>query len=164
MRLRAGTLPRPTPRREAGISLLEVLAALVILSLGASVTFTWLGQSVNAMGRLKNEEASLLAQNEAMEYLRSINPAATPAGEMEMSGYRLAWTSTPVGPMTRTTTPLGTPSRYEVSLHELDVKLDKVEAKDLQPWVHFQMQLAGYKQVAGSSMSIFGASGTGTAP
>lgn len=78
-----------TLTKQTGISLLEVLAALVILSIGASVAFTWFGQSVTAMGRLKNEEASLLARNEAMEYLRAINPIEQPTGEVEMPGYRL---------------------------------------------------------------------------
>jgi len=157
-----GRVPQTASRhRELGISLLEVLAALVILSLGASVAFTWFGQNVAAMNRLKDEEAGLLAQNEAMEYLRSVNPVATPAGDLEMSGYRLSWNSTLIGPVTRAINPMGTPSRYEVSLHKLDVELKKPGA-DNPRWIHFQMQLAGYKQVAGSSMSIFGTPGTET--
>ncbi len=55
-----------------GISLIEVLAALVILSLGASVAFSWFGQSVTAMGKLKAEEVRLLAENEAVDALRAI--------------------------------------------------------------------------------------------
>lgn len=149
--------------RQTGISLLEVLAALVILSIGASVAFTWFGQSAGAMSRLKEEEASLLARNEAMEYLRAINPVAQPSGEIEMSGYRLAWTSRPIRDVVRTLTPLGTPSRYEVSLHELDVRLLREPGN--APWAEFQLQLAGYKQVAGSSTGgMFGAPGAGATP
>lgn len=148
--------------RQAGISLLEVLAALVILSLGASVAFTWFGQSATVMGRLKDEEASLLARTEAMEYLRAINPVAQPTGEVGMPGYRLAWTSQPIREVVRTLTTLGTPSRYEVSLYELDVELR--HPADNSPWTRFQLQLAGYHLVSGSSNSIFGTPGTGTVP
>lgn len=158
---RATAFPRKMAR-QAGISLLEVLAALVILSLGASVAFTWFGQSVAAMGRLKDEEASLLARNEAMEYLRAINPVAQPTGEVDMPGYRLTWTSHPIRDVVRTLTTLGTPSRYEVSLHELDVQLS--HPADNASWTRFQLQLAGYRLVAGSSNSIFGTPGTGTPP
>lgn len=148
--------------RQAGISLLEVLAALVILSLGASVAFTWFGQSVAAMGRLKDEEASLLARNEAMAYLRAVNPVAQPAGEVDTPGYRLVWTSHPIGEVVRTLTTLGTPSRYEVSLHELDVQLS--HPADNASWTRFHLQLAGYRLVASSSSSVFGTPGTGTPP
>lgn len=141
--------------RQAGISLLEILAALVILSIGASVAFTWFGQSATAMARLKDEEARLLAHNEAMEYLRAINPAAQPTGEVDMPGYRLNWTSRPIRDVVRTLTTLGTPSRYEVSLHELEVQLIYPTNNSL--WTQFQLQLAGYRLVAPSSASsIFG--------
>ena len=149
--------------KQRGISLLEVLAALVILSIGASVAFTWFGQSVTAMGRLKDEEASLLARNEAMEYLRAINPVEQPTGDVEMPGYRLTWTSRPIRDVVRTLTTLGTPSRYEVSLHLLDVQL--THSTNNIPWTDFQLQLAGYHLVAPSSTgSIFGTPGTGPAP
>ncbi|MDZ4187682.1 MAG: type II secretion system protein [Hydrogenophaga sp.] len=149
--------------RQAGISLLEVLAALVILSIGASVAFTWFGQSVTAMGRIKAEEKGLLARNHAMEYLRAVNPVDQPTGEIEMPGYRLSWTSRPIRDVVRTLTPLGTPSRYEVSLYELDVRLARPD--DDTPWSEFQLQLAGYRQVAPSSMGgMFGASGAGATP
>ena len=152
-----------TLTKQTGISLLEVLAALVILSIGASVAFTWFGQSVTAMGRLKNEEASLLARNEAMEYLRAINPIEQPTGGVEMPGYRLTWASQPIRDTVRTRTMLGTLSRYEVSLHELDVQL--MRPTDNAPWTHFQLQLAGYRLVAPSSVgSIFGAPGAGATP
>lgn len=149
--------------KQAGISLLEVLAALVILSIGASVAFTWFGQSVTAMARLKDEEASLLARNEAMEYLRSINPVTQPSGEVNMPGYRLNWTSRPIRDVVSTLTKLGTPSRYEVSLHELDVQL--IHTQDNAPWTGFQLQLAGYRLVASSAArSMFGTPGTGSSP
>ncbi len=138
--------------RQAGISLLEVLAALVILSIGASVAFTWFGQSASAMGRLKEEESSLLARNEALEYLRAVNPVAQPTGEIDMPGYQLVWTSRPIREAVRTLTPLGTPSRYEVETGEA-------------PWAQFQLQLAGYKQVASSSAGgMFGIPGAGAIP
>ncbi|NCN71321.1 MAG: type II secretion system protein [Rhodoferax sp.] len=149
--------------RQAGISLLEVLAALVILSLGATVAFTWFGQSVSAMSRLKNEEASLLAKNEAMEYLRAINPVAQPEGLVEMPGYQLQWRSHPIREAVHTLTVLGTASRYDVSLHELDVNLTRGKVAGT-PWVQFKLELAGYLQVSSSSASIFGASGGGTSP
>lgn len=148
---------------QAGISLLEVLAALVILSVGATVAFTWLGQSMSAMSRLKNEEASLLAKNEAIEYLRAINPITQPEGFVEMPGYQLQWSSHPIRETVHTLTVLGTASRYDVSLHELDVRLTQGKDTGAQR-VHFKLELAGYLQVASNSASIFGVGGGGVTP
>lgn len=149
----------PTLRRslrQSGISLLEVLAALVILSLGATVAFTWFGQSVSAMSRLKDEEASLLARNSAMDYLRAINPTVQPEGMVEMPGYQLKWRSRPIRDTVHALTSLGTRSRYDVSLYELQVDLVRDGAAGT-PWVSFKLELAGFEQVSGSSMGIFGA-------
>lgn len=148
---------------QVGISLLEVLAALVILSLGASVAFTWFGQSVAAMSRLKAEEASLLARNETMEYLRAINPVTQPEGVVEMPGYQLKWHSHPIRDTVHTLTTLGTASRYDVSLHELRISLTR-EGDTGTPWASFTLELAGYQQVASSSTSIFGISNSDALP
>ena len=137
-----------------GISLIEVLAALVILSLGASVAFSWFGQSVATMGKLKAEEVKLLAENETTDALRVINPLLQPAGELIMPGYRVRWTSRVIGDPVSALTTLGTAARYEVSLHDLSVELQK-DGDDTQIWSEFNLTLAGYKQVSGGSMSLF---------
>lgn len=141
-------------RHQRGISLLEVLAALVILSLGASVAFSWLGQSVGAMGRLKDEENMLLARTEALDHLRAINPVDQPTGEMRLPGYLLRWTSRQIRDTRPALTLLGTAARYDVSLYELDVQL--VQPGEDEPWTTFLVQRSGYKQTGSGSMSIFG--------
>lgn len=133
---------------------------MVILTLGATVAFSWFGQSVSAMNRLKAEEAQLLAQNEALDYLRAINPVSRPQGEVQMPGYKLHWVSRVVGDTVRTLSKLGQASRYDVSLHELDVTLARDDEAG-KPWAQFKLQLPGYKQVGSSSMSIFGTSKPG---
>lgn len=139
---------------QQGISLLEVLAALVILSVGASVAFTWLGQSVSAMERLKSEEKMLLARTEALDHLRAINPVEQPIGDIELPGYRLRWNSRQIRDTRPALTLLGTPARYDVSLYEMDVQL-LLPGED-EPWVRFQVQRSGFKQTGMSPMSILG--------
>lgn len=143
-----------TNRRQRGISLLEVLAALVILSLGASVAFTWLGQSVRAMGRLKDEEATLLARTEALDYLRAVNPLAQPSGDVQLPEYQLRWSSRQIRDTRPTLSSLGTRSRYDVALFELNVELTRPGQQE--PWTTFVVQRSGFVQVGTGSMSIFG--------
>lgn len=142
-------------RLQQGMSLLEVLAAMVILSAGATIAFTWFNQSATALNQVKSQEAELLARNEALEYLQHINPDAQPVGQVEMPGFRIEWTSQPVHAPVRSVTDLGTPAGYTVSLHQLNVVLRKREpaAKD---WVKFQLTLAGYSRTQGTGLGFEG--------
>jgi len=153
--------PQQKNIKQRGISLLEVLAALVILSIGASVAFTWLGQSMNTLSKIKSEESILLAQNEAIEYLRTLNPQDKSSGEVSMKDYTVIWTASLwtaslIKPTARTMTALGNPAKYEVSLYELDVHL--VRAPGDQKWSQFKIQLAGYRKVGSGSTGLFGTS------
>jgi prepilin-type N-terminal cleavage/methylation domain-containing protein len=152
------TTPRvPARRNQQGMSLLEVLAAMVILSLGATVAFTWFNQSATALSQVKNQESELLARSEAIEYLQHINPDKQPTGQVDMPGYQVEWRSQPVYQAVKSVTDLGTPASYTVSLHELDVVLRKTDARQAT-WIEFKLTLAGYTQSENSASSFFGSS------
>lgn len=150
-----------TRQHQAGMSLLEVLAAMVILSFGATVAFTWFNQSATALAQVKNQEAELLARSEALEYLQHINPDQQPTGQVAMPGYQIEWRSQALHPAVKSVTDLGTAASYTVSLSRLDVILRKKDTQ--QDWVKFQLTLAGYTQSASSTSSFFG-SGGGSQP
>lgn len=152
----------PAKRLQRGMSLLEVLAALVILSLGASVAFTWFNQSAAALAQVKSQEAELLARNAALEYLQHINPDQQPTGQVEMPPYSIVWSSKPVHQPVSGVTDLGTSAGYTVSLHQLEVSLRKKDNVQ-NPWVTFKLTLAGYTRSEGSTGSFFG-SGGGSMP
>jgi prepilin-type N-terminal cleavage/methylation domain-containing protein len=147
-------------QNQRGMSLLEVLAAMVILSLGATVAFTWFNQSASALSQVKNQEAELLAQNEALEYLQHINPDQQPTGQVDMPDYQIEWRSQPVHQPVKSVTDLGTAAGYTVSLSQLDVVLRKKDNRQ-QEWVKFKLTLAGYTQSESSARSFFGSGGGG---
>lgn len=147
-------------RPQIGMSLLEVLAAMVILSLGATVAFTWFNQSATALAQVKSQEAQLLARGEALEYLQHINPDQQPTGQVDMPGYQIEWRSQPLHPAVKSLTDLGSPASYTVSLHELDVVLRKTDERQ-QAWVEFKLTLAGYTQSENTTRSFFGLGGGG---
>ena len=80
-------------RGSRGISLLETLAALVILSAGAAVMLTWFSQNATALSRLKESEDIERGRLQAIEYVRSINPVEQPRGAVSLANYRISWTS-----------------------------------------------------------------------
>ncbi|MFM9922032.1 prepilin-type N-terminal cleavage/methylation domain-containing protein [Variovorax sp. H27-G14] len=128
-----------------GFSLLEVIAALVILSFGAAAAFTWLTQTVNTMARLRVQEREQLVRIEVIEYMRALNPSARPEGAVQMMGYDFSWTSRPL----RETVPaLGdsrAPGIYEVSLYEVTTHV--VLLATMSKPFDITMAVPGFKQV-----------------
>lgn len=125
--------------------MLEVIAALVILSFGAAAAFTWLTQTVNTMARLRAQEREQLVRLEVLDYMRALNPAARPEGAVRMMGYEFSWTSRPI----RETVPaLGVsraPGIYQVSLFEVTTHVVLPQAGS-QPF-DITIAVPGFKQV-----------------
>jgi prepilin-type N-terminal cleavage/methylation domain-containing protein len=138
-----------------GMSLLEMLAALVILSAGTAVAFTWFNQSANALSKVKEQEALLLATQECIEQLQHINPQNQPNGTLQMSGYVIEWRSQSIAPEVNSITDLGMRSRYRVGLYSVNVTLFKDGRKD-KPWTQLSLQLASYYSSDTSSTNAFG--------
>jgi general secretion pathway protein I len=147
---------RPPSARQAGISLLETLAALVVLSSGATVMFTWFAQNAAVLGRLKVAEEVERVRLDAMEYVRTVNPVERPRGDVTLNQYRLVWTSRQSADTVRTVNELGTPARYEISLYELTVILTPTEGAAREPATQFTLPLAGYRLVASDTGNVFG--------
>jgi general secretion pathway protein I len=145
-------------KAQYGISLLETLAALVILSAGATVMLTWFSQNAITLNRLKESESIEQGRLEALEYLRTINPVDKPRGEVVLNQYRIVWSSRQSAESVRAVTALGSPGKYEVSLYELDIRLSKVDSAAANTLARMTLPLAGYKLVAASGNSMFGIS------
>jgi type II secretory pathway pseudopilin PulG len=108
---------------QLGLSLVEALAALVILSLGASIALTWFVQSADRLAKLRSEEAALLAQMQAVDFLQTVDPERQPQGRLSLSEYELRWSSQRVAEKQRSMTALGGDGRFEVSIFQLDAVL-----------------------------------------
>lgn len=136
---------------QTGISLLEVLAALVILSMGATVAFTWFNQNVSVLNRIKQEEKILLIKTEAIEYIKSINPRLNPEGSKEILGYSVKWESTIKSNPQRALNNQGGEGRFEVSLYEINAKILSLDEKET--YENIKLNSAGYSEVAGNGMA-----------
>jgi prepilin-type N-terminal cleavage/methylation domain-containing protein len=128
------------PRRERGLSMVEVLAAMVIFSAAAAVLFDWIGQVAGRLGKLAQEERMLFARLAAVEYLKTVNPMLEPFGTVALSGdARLQWQSAPVGAVGRVYPDSGL---YEVGLFKVELRVVQA-GEDQQQSVY----LAGWRQV-----------------
>ena len=143
-------------RLSRGISLLETLAALVILSAGAAVMLTWFSQNATALGRLKESEDIERGRLQAIEFARSINPIERPRGEVELANYRVSWSSRQTADTVRAVNAMGAPGKYEVSLFELDIQLKRAGDSPSATATQILLPVAGYKLVGDGGASFFG--------
>jgi general secretion pathway protein I len=150
------TVRSPGKKLPRGISLLETLAALVILSAGAAVMLTWFSQNATALGRLKESEDIERGRLQAIEFARSINPVENPTGEVELANYRVSWSSRQTANTVRALNAMGAPGKYEVSLFELDIQLKRAGDAPSASATQILLPVAGYKIVGDGGSSFFG--------
>jgi len=129
-------------RAQAGFSMIEVLAAMVIFSSSAVVLFSWIGQTADRLTRLNSEQTVLFAELAALEYMRGLNPMAFPAGRTRLADTEVQWTAQAVGPEGPALTLSGGPGLYVVQLYE--VKLE-VRPPGVEPGRR-TLLLAGWRQ------------------
>ncbi len=131
-------------QRERGFSLLEMIAALTILTIGSVVLFSWLGQTMGQLTRFQTQEKESLARLQAIDFLSTKNPVAMPSGKQSFDTFTMEWKSEPVTEVRETISPSGGLGLYQVSLYSVQVSAFDRSGR---PWFHFPLKLVGYKQV-----------------
>lgn len=140
-------------RPQRGLTMIEVLAAMVIFSAGAVVLFGWIGQTADRLGRLSREQAQLFGELRAIEYLRTLNPMRDPAGEERIGDARFRWRATPIGGEQPSRTPAGEEGNYVLQLYRVSLWVDGGQPSERALW------LTGWRQVRTVQNNPFGALG-----
>jgi len=150
---------RSTAPRQRGVSLLEMLVALTILATAGAILFGWVYQSSTQLQRLNNQQLRALAQLQALQFIKQVNPALAPAGRQAFADFVLTWQADATTPLLATLDDDEAPMPTRVAI--FDVKLALLRDGDAQPWVEFRTQLAGWRSVARGTGAEFnpGASG-----
>jgi general secretion pathway protein I len=135
---------RLAPRRSAGgFSLLEVLAAIAIFSIGAAILFSWIGQTAARLRSVGSEQQQLFAQLAALEFARSLNPMSQPSGEILLGNSRVAWTAAQVGEESPVRNLTGSPGLYVVRLYQVELTVEQGKLEKTRQ----SLYLAGWRQV-----------------
>lgn len=129
---------------QQGFSLLEMIAALTILTIGSVVLFSWLGQTMGQLTRFQLQESESMARIQAVQFLSNQNPAATPAGKQIFDQFYLEWTSAAVSETRESVSPQEGLGLYQVTLYKVQSKAFHHDGRE---WFAFSVKLAGYKQV-----------------
>jgi prepilin-type N-terminal cleavage/methylation domain-containing protein len=128
---------------QQGFSLLEMIAALTILTIGSVVLFSWLGQTMGQLTRFQLQETESMARIQAVQFLSNQNPAATPAGKQIFDQFYLEWTSAAVSETRESVLQDGL-GLYQITLYNVQSKAFHHDGRE---WFAFSVKLAGYKQV-----------------
>lgn len=130
--------------RQNGFTLLEAIVALVILSTAGLAMFSWLNTNLQTTHRIQALSAELNAKENALEYMKSINPMQTNQGQALIGDITIKWDSKPIiPPMDGANYPNGM-SLYQIALYETSIRMDKT---DNPSWITFKIQQMGYRKV-----------------
>jgi len=136
---------RQSRRQARGISMIEVLAAMVIFSSSAVVLFGWIGQTSDRLAKLETEQKQLFAELAALDYLRTLNPMQQLEGEAQLQqSLNLSWQAKPIGNPDRVRASPSAPGIYLVQLYKVEFKIESPGKAPLQQSVI----LAGWKQTS----------------
>ena len=117
---------------------------MVLIATSGMALFSWINSNIITLNRIQEINAVNAATANALEYVTTINPMASPQGQADLGAYQLEWDST-----TSTETRDGAGYPYSLSLFQLNLYQTKVTLKkpDGQVWFTFDVQQVGYKKV-----------------
>lgn len=142
-------------KHNAGISLLEMLVALALLAISGTVLFDWLYQVNVRMRHLQEQQAQVLAQMRAVQFLNSVNPALRPQGEQAFSDFVLDWSAQAATPSRKILDASDTPVATDLAVYAVRARLRR--PADVAPWVEFDTRLPGWRNLgAGGSVNFLG--------
>lgn len=127
--------------RSAGVSLLEMMVALVILSVGAVVVFDWLAQTNARMLVLQTQQRHTLAKMKAATFLDTINPALAPRGTQLFDDFEVDWRVSASTPVRRMLDPADAQTRFEMAVYALQVTVRWPSSETAE----FETRLAGWR-------------------
>ena len=86
----------------------------------------------------------------AVEHLSSINIREQPAGQLQVGGFDIAWSSTLVEPVRQGQSNDGFLGSFEIGLYDVDIEL----SRNGRPDSTYGVRLAGYQQVRQSEIFL----------
>ena len=85
--------------------------------------YAWLTSNAIALDRVRDSAKRLEDQRSALALVETINPMATPEGEIEAEDLRVAWTARALTEERMAITRANLPSAFDVALYELQVEV-----------------------------------------
>ncbi len=136
-------------RQQRGLSLIEVVVALVVISGFGAALFVWAGQTLQTASRAAQVQQDVETERNVTELAASLNPAERPSGEWITATQRYRWqiaSERSSSDQARHPTGLGP---YRISLFDMRFSVDELGSRS-EPLVTHR-DVTGYRQVRAKS-------------
>jgi prepilin-type N-terminal cleavage/methylation domain-containing protein len=134
-----------TRQQSRGLSLIEVIVSLVVISGFGAALFVWAGQTLQMASRAALVQQQAELERNVTELAFSLNPGERPTGELLTITHRYQWRASPSqGPSDQARHPSGI-SPYQVSTY--NVRFTVIDLADPDTRLVSERVVAGYRQV-----------------
>lgn len=110
-------------RQQAGVSLLEVIVALVIVASFGAALFSWAGQTYKTASRAVEISEEVELERNLIELAQSINPASRADGKLETETHIYEWHATMLRPLANHAKHPAGISPYQVALYRMSIRV-----------------------------------------
>lgn len=133
-------------KKSNGFSLLEVIMAMVVLSVSLLPLFAIFGSYLNAMRTMSNENEKAQARDQILSYMNGVNPFTQKEGNFELGTLSFSWNATPiVENIENVDSNNGRVNKgnFKVSLY--DTQINATKPND-DKWLEFSIRQIGYEK------------------
>lgn len=130
-------------QKEQGFTLLEVIMAMVILSIGLIPLFAIFGGYMDAMRKMGDENEKSQAREQILAYMDAINPNVQKEGSLDLPNYTFSWIADPIVENLENTEEQRGKGNFLISLYDTKVTASKPQ---MDPWLEFTIRQIGYSK------------------
>lgn len=134
-------------KHSSGFSLIEVIVALVLISLAGSALFSWMNSALISTNRLININQELNKKSIAIDFAQLINPYQQPQGKEILGNYQLEWQAELLAqtPLSRGLSAVGSYSQATLGVYKLTLKVQTKDSYDMSDSITVEIYKVGYK-------------------
>jgi len=130
---------------DEGFSLLECVVALVLISSFGMALLSWFNTTSIGFHRVLEQENRRHLEDQALEFLRSVNPMTQPEGSVPLEGYTLRWRSRVLqAPRRGAGHPTGL-GEFEVALYEMRIEVS--DENGHPQIIPFRLRQVGWRRI-----------------
>ena len=126
----------------AGFTLLEAIVAIVLIAGIGMVCFQWINSNLKTLSRVQQHAKENKVTQNALDYIKQVNPMQDPEGRKELGPYVLSWNSRQLyEPRICINRPAGK-GIFKVGLYKMQVEV----SRETQNITSFSIRQVGYRQ------------------
>jgi len=125
--------------RQQGFTLLEAIVALVLITTTGMALLSWINTNLITLQRVQQVQQRHEAMRNALAFMETVNPLASPQGEETVGIYIFRWQARAIE------LPKNGKGLYQLALYDTDIEVLLNDKRQLV--ARFTLRQVGFKQV-----------------